>query len=57
MPARVRHTHPWNTGTGEMVYRQTNDFGTPTPEAVQDVLGVFATINGLAREGKTGKRA
>ena len=34
-----------------MVYRQTNDFGASTPDAVDDVLGAFATIHGLAREG------
>jgi hypothetical protein len=39
-----------------MVYRQTNDFGAATPDAVHDVLGAFATINGLAREGKIDKQ-
>ena len=39
-----------------MVYRQINDFGAPNSSAVNDVLGVFATINGLAREGKIGKK-
>jgi hypothetical protein len=38
-----------------MVYRQTNDFGASTPEAVDEILGAYATINGLAREGRTGK--
>ena len=56
MPPGVRHIHPWNTGSGVMVYRQTNDFGEANPEAVGDVLGVFATINGLAREGRIGKK-
>src|SRR6478672_4337761 len=56
MPPNVVHVHPWNVGSGEMVYRQTNDFGASTPEAVDDVLGAFATINGLAREGRIGKR-
>jgi mannose-6-phosphate isomerase-like protein (cupin superfamily) len=56
MPAGVPHVHPWNAGPGRMVYRQTNDFGGRSPSAVDDVLGVFATINGLAREGKVGKR-
>jgi quercetin dioxygenase-like cupin family protein len=55
MPPMVAHVHPWNTGSGVMVYRQTNDFGAPTPEAVDDVLGAFATIHGLAREGRVGK--
>jgi len=56
MPPGIPHVHPWNTGSGVMVYRQTNDFGASTPEAVHDVLGAFATINGLAREGRIGKR-
>ena len=46
------HIHPWNAGDAEMVYRQTNRFEQPSPEAVQDVLGVFATRARLAREGK-----
>jgi mannose-6-phosphate isomerase-like protein (cupin superfamily) len=54
MPAGVPHLHPWNTGAGEMVYRQTNDFGAATPDAVE-VLGALATLNGLAREGRVGK--
>ena len=56
MPPKIPHVHPWNTGSGVMVYRQTNDFGASTPEAVDDVLGTFATIHGLAREGRIGKR-
>jgi hypothetical protein len=48
MPAGVPHVHPWNTGTDEMVYRQTNDFGATTPDAVTEVLGALATLNGLA---------
>jgi mannose-6-phosphate isomerase-like protein (cupin superfamily) len=56
MPARVPHVHPWNTGSGEMVFRHANDFGAPDPEAVTDVLGAYATMFGLAREGRVGKR-
>ena len=56
MPAGVPHIHPRNTGAGEMVYRQTNDFGATTPEAVTDVLGALATLNGMTREGRVGKR-
>ena len=37
MPLGVAHVHPWNTGSGVMVYRQTNDFGASTPEAVHEV--------------------
>ena len=55
MPPGVPHVHPWNTGAGVMVYRQTDDFGEVNPDAVDEVLGVFATINGLAREGKIGE--
>ncbi len=56
MPPGVPHVHPWNTGSGHMVYRHTNDFGATTPEAVTDVIGAFATMFGLAREGRVGKR-
>ena len=56
MPPGIAHVHPWNTGSGDMVYRQTNDFGSSTPEAVDDVIGVFATIHGLARDGRMGKK-
>jgi len=52
VPPRTTHVHPWNTGRGVMTFRQTNDFGAVTPEAVDDVLGAFATLNGLAREGR-----
>ena len=55
-PPKVPRVHPWNAGSGVMVYRQTNDFGASTPEAVDDVLGAFATIHGLAREWRVGKR-
>ena len=56
MPAGVPHLHPRNTGAGDMVYRQTNDFGATTPDAVTDVLGALATLNGLTREGRVGTR-
>ena len=52
----LKHVHPWNIGSGEMVYRQSNDFGAVSPDAVHEVLGVFATINGLAGEGKIGMK-
>ena len=55
MPPGVPHVHPWNTGSGVMVFRHTNEFGASTPEAGHDVLGAFATIHGLAREGRIGK--
>jgi quercetin dioxygenase-like cupin family protein len=56
MPAGVPHVHPRNTGADEMVYRQTNDFGTTSPDTVTEVLGALATLHGLAREGRVGKR-
>ena len=49
---RQLHIHPWNAGASELVYRQHDLFDPPDAEAVQAVLGVFATIAGLAREGK-----
>jgi quercetin dioxygenase-like cupin family protein len=52
MPPRLPHVHPWNSGSGEMLYRQRSDFGEVRPEAVGDVLGVFATLNALAGAGK-----
>ena len=56
MPPGVPHVHPWNTGSDQMVFRHTNDFGATTPEALTDVLGAFATMFGLAREGRVGGR-
>lgn len=52
MPPGQPHIHPWNAGTSTTVYRQTNDFGETCPEAVRDVLGVFATLNALELQGK-----
>jgi hypothetical protein len=52
MPPGQLQIHPWNAGETEMVYRQRNQFAQPDPQAVQDVLGVFITVAGLAREGK-----
>lgn len=56
LPAKEKHVHPWNAGDGELVYRQTSRFEAPSPSAAHDVLGVFFTIHGLAREGKINKR-
>ena len=56
MPPGVPHVHPWNTGPGVMIHRQINDFGAATPDAVDEVLGVFVTLHGLAREGRIGKQ-
>jgi quercetin dioxygenase-like cupin family protein len=52
MPARVPHVHPWAEGDAAMVYRQISRFAAPSREAVQDTLGSFATVNGLALESK-----
>ncbi len=46
------HVHPWNAGETELIYRQRNRFEQPSPEAVQEVLGVFATRADLARAGQ-----
>jgi len=46
------HVHPWNAGDTDMVYRQGNQFEQPNPQAVQDILGVIATMARLARTGK-----
>jgi mannose-6-phosphate isomerase-like protein (cupin superfamily) len=51
-----RHVHPWNAGDKPLVYTQRNVFASPSAEAVQDTLGVFATNAVLAREGKLDKR-
>ena len=56
VPPRHAHIHPWPAGDGEMVYFQRTTFADPTPAAVQDVLGVFATIASLARAGKVDKK-
>src|SRR5262245_14494833 len=50
MPPGQLQVHPWNAGEGEMVYRQEDRFAKADPQAVQDVLGVFATLAGLTRE-------
>lgn len=49
---RQRHVHPRCADGEEMVYRQSNRFGQRSPAAVQEVLGTFATIAGLAGQGK-----
>ena len=45
------HIHPWNATDVELVYRQRNHFVHPSPAAVQDILGIFATRTGMARDG------
>lgn len=53
---RERHIHPWNAGETELIYRQMDRFRSPDSTAVEDVLGGFATLFGLAREGKVDKQ-
>lgn len=45
------HIHPWNATCEELVYRQRDRFEHPSPAAVQDILGIFATRTGMARDG------
>jgi quercetin dioxygenase-like cupin family protein len=45
------HVHPWNATDAELVYRQRDRFAHPNPAAVQDILGIFATRTGMARNG------
>ncbi len=56
VPPGQYHIHPWNAGDTELVYRQLNTFAHASPRALHDVVGVFATAAGLAREGKIGKQ-
>jgi mannose-6-phosphate isomerase-like protein (cupin superfamily) len=52
MPPGQWQVHPWNADETELVYRQRDHFGQANPQAMQEVLGVFATLASLAREGK-----
>ena len=45
------HVHPWNATDEELVYRQRDRFAQPSPAAVQDILGIFATRTGMGRDG------
>lgn len=45
------HVHPWNATDEELVYRQRDRFEQSSPAAVQDILGIFATRTGMARDG------
>ncbi len=47
LPPAVRHIHPWNNGQTELVMRQRSEFDKPSPQAVQDTLGVFSTLADL----------
>jgi mannose-6-phosphate isomerase-like protein (cupin superfamily) len=50
-----KHVHPWCAGNEPLVYKQKDEFDKQSPDAVQEVLGVFATMAELAREGKVNK--
>lgn len=56
MPAGQKHVHPWSAGDTELVYRQVATFASPNEEAVHDIFGTFATLFGLAREGKVNRK-
>ncbi len=56
MPPRQRHMHPWSASDSALVYRQRTDLGQRNPAGVQEFLGAFATLAGLARAGKANKR-
>lgn len=45
------HIHPWNADEDELIYRQRSRFDGPNPAAIQDILGIFATRTGMARDG------
>ncbi len=49
------HMHPWNASDETLVYRQRDRFAKSSPAAVQDILGIFATRAGMARDGKNPK--
>lgn len=51
-PPGHKHIHPWNAGDQVMVFRQVVDCGRQSPDALHDIIGVFATLDVLAREGK-----
>lgn len=56
LPPGKPHIHPWNDGEGEMIYHQIVELPAPNPQAIQEVMGTFATLFGLAREGKVNKK-
>jgi hypothetical protein len=45
------HIHPWNANEQELVYRQRSQFDRPSPAAIQDILGIFATRTGMIHDG------
>jgi mannose-6-phosphate isomerase-like protein (cupin superfamily) len=55
-PPKRPQRHPWNTGKTKLHMRQTDSFAHPDPKAVKDTLSVFATLYGLANDGRTDRR-
>ena len=53
VPPGHLHVHPWNAAEGPLVFRQRTRFAAPSPAAVQDILGIFATRTGMERDGTT----
>src|SRR5688572_25989271 len=49
------HIHPWNTGTEELRFRQSDVFDPPDTTAAVDTFLAFSTLFGLTREGKTNR--
>jgi mannose-6-phosphate isomerase-like protein (cupin superfamily) len=56
-PKGIPHIHPWNVGDSELHMRQTDRFDHASPAAVRDTLNVYATLYGLARDGKVNRSA
>lgn len=56
LPPNVSHLHPWNVGDDVLVMRQVATLDPPDPAALRAVAYGFATLYGLAREGKANAR-
>lgn len=52
LPRGVPHTHPWNIGDTPLVVRQIADIDPGDPAALKTLGNGFATLYGLAAEGK-----
>lgn len=52
MPAGVPHLHPWNAGSDVLTMRQVAVLDPPDPQAIRAVAHGFATLYGLAAEGR-----
>jgi len=47
------HVHPWNPGTEELHFRQSDLFAPADPTAAVDTFLAFSTLAGLAKDGKS----